>query len=333
MSVGSGLGGQFGIAPESVFGTFQAPTKFYEVDSASVKLDPIRVEASGIAAGRLGTLASQVIEVGRSGVANVELTKVPLTGFGLVLQHLLGTTVVPVQQGATAAYLQTRPIADHIGKFLTAQTGIPDTAGVSNPYSGVGGKITKAAFSCQADDILKASLELDLRDVSEAQTLAVASYPLQMSAFSFKDMAVLIGANVAGLAAANGVTGFSLDIERPVKTDRRYANAAGLKAEQITNALPNVSGTLTADLLSKTQFADRFAANDTFALRWEFVGPVIAAPYNYRLTFTLPACKFTGETPGIAGVDVTNNGFPFKAYLNGTDPLVTAEYVSTDVTV
>jgi hypothetical protein len=46
---------------------------------------------------------------------------------GLLLQALMGTTVTPVQQVATAAYLQTHTLADTAGKSLTIQKGVPLT--------------------------------------------------------------------------------------------------------------------------------------------------------------------------------------------------------------
>ena len=333
MAVGSGLSGQFGVGKETAYGTFAAPTKFYEFESGGAALDLIRVDGGGIAAGRATRLVSQSVIAGRGGSGTFQ-GSVPIVGFGLLLQQLFGATVTPAQQATTTAYLQTHTIqADLAGKSLTAQFGVPSTNGTVNPYTGLGGKITKGSFSCAKDDMLKAQLEFDFRDISEVEALAVATYPVGSAPFNFTQMTVKAGATVAGATAISGVTDFSLDIERKMKTDRRYANGSGLKDEPITNDFVGASGTIDADFVTKADLADRFAANTTTALVWEFTGAEIATPYNYKLTFEIPAVKLTGTTPQVGGPDVASGPFPFTVYSNGTDPIVTCKYKTTDVTL
>ena len=334
MGVGSGLGGQLGFAKETTYGTFVAPSKFYEFDGDSGDgLRLITVDGGGIAAGRAARLVSQRVVAGREAAKTFPMS-VPIVGFGLILQQIFGTTVTPVQQGGTPAYLQTHAlVSDLTGKSLTAQVGVPSTDGTVNPYTYLGGKITKADFSCTKDDLLKASLEMDFRDVTEAQSLATASYPTTAAPFNFTQMKVKIGTTVAGAANADGVDNFSLSIERRMKTDRRYANSGGLKGEPITNDFVGASGSIGADFVTKTAFADRWAADTSFALVWQFTGAVISGAYSYDLTFEIPSCKFTGSTPGVSSVDVVNGSFPFTVYSNGTDPIVTAKLVTTDITL
>lgn len=334
MPLGSGLSGQLGVGKETTYGTFAAPTKFFEFDKAYVELDLIRVDGGGIAAGRAARLVSQSIVAGRSGTAGGELS-VPTVGFGLILQQLMGTSVTPVQQATSTAYLQTHALtADLLGKMLSVQVGVPQTTGTVVPYSGLGGKITKAGFKCSTDEALKASLEFDLRDVTDASALATASYPSTAMPFNFTQMSVKAGTTVAGATALSGVTGFSLDLERKQKTDARYAGSGGLKAEPITNDYVGVSGSVSADFLSKTDLMDRFAANTTTSLVWDFTGAIIAATYAYQFTVELPAVKFTKPGHGsVDGPDVVAGGFPFTVYSNGTDPIATIKYMSTDVTL
>ncbi|HEY9495914.1 MAG TPA: phage tail tube protein [Intrasporangium sp.] len=333
MAIGSGLSGQFGVAKETTYGTYVAPTKFYEMESGGVNLDLIRVEGGGIAAGRAARLVSQSVIAGRGGTGTF-VGSVPIVGFGLLLQQLFGTAVTPVQQGATAAYLQTHALAaDLAGKSLTAQFGVPSTNGTVNPYTGLGGKITKAGFSCAKDDMLKASIEFDFRDISEANPLAAATYNTNSAPFNFMQLTVKAGTTVAGATAVSGVTGISLDVERNQKTDRRYADGTGLKAEPITNDFVGASGSIDADFVAKADLADRFAANTTTALVFEFLGATIELTNKFALTFEMPAVKLTGATPQVGGPDVVSGGFPFTVYSNGTDPIVTAKYVTTDVTL
>ena len=48
----SGLGGQLGLAAESTYGTFVAPTRWFEFNSESLHLERERIESAGIRAGR-----------------------------------------------------------------------------------------------------------------------------------------------------------------------------------------------------------------------------------------------------------------------------------------
>ena len=111
MAGGSGLWAQLGIAPEVTYGTFVAPTKFIEFTKESLVLKKTTAQSAGIAAGRLMALSSRRVVTQRevSGSVDLEVTN---KAMGLILQSLMGTTVTPVQQGATAAYLQTHTLAD-----------------------------------------------------------------------------------------------------------------------------------------------------------------------------------------------------------------------------
>ena len=59
MGVGSGIGGQLGFAPETVYGTPVASTKFLPVVKASPKLKLTYAQGTGINAGQLVESASQ----------------------------------------------------------------------------------------------------------------------------------------------------------------------------------------------------------------------------------------------------------------------------------
>ena len=66
---------------------------------------------------------------------------------GLLLQHVTGGSAVPVQQAATAAYLQTHVVGDNYGKGLSAQAVVPNTAGTLYPFTMYGAKVASATFS------------------------------------------------------------------------------------------------------------------------------------------------------------------------------------------
>jgi hypothetical protein len=95
---------------ETTYGTFVAPTKFIEFTKESLVLKKTTAQSAGIAAGRLLPLSSRRVLTRKevSGSFDMEIAN---KGMGLILQALMGTTVTPVQQAATTAYLQTHTLA------------------------------------------------------------------------------------------------------------------------------------------------------------------------------------------------------------------------------
>ncbi|MFG2747241.1 phage tail tube protein [Streptomyces chartreusis] len=328
MAIGSGLGAQIGIAAESTYGTFVAPTKFPEFTKESLVLKKTTATSSGIAAGRLMALSSRRVVTQREVSGSIEM-EVANKGMGLLLQALMGTTVTPVQQGATAAYLQTHTLADTWGKSLTIQKGVPLTTGTVTDKTFVGCKIVSAEFSCEVGGMLTASFEFDGRDCDEGQTLAVASYST-MAPFHFGQMGVKAGA-YSSETALDGIRKFSIKIERPQAVDRFYANQSALKAQPISNDLVKITGSLDTDYVATT-LDDLHTSDGATSLVVEFIGPIIAATHPETFRIKLPAIKVDDAPPTVDGFEVIRPTINFTGLFDGTNA-VAIEYMSTDVTL
>lgn len=328
MAIGSGLGAQLGIAAETTYGTFVAPTKFIEFTSEGLQYKKTTAQSSGIAAGRLVDLSSRrvVTTHGAAGTLAMEVTN---KGMGLLLQALMGTSVTPVQQEATTAYLQEHILADTAGKSLSIQKGAPLTSGTVADFSVVGCKILSAEFSCEVGGMLMASFELDGKTVDETQTLASPSYPV-MSVFHFGQMSLKTG-TFGAEAARDGIRKVTVKIERPQATERYYANQAGLKKEPITNDKVKITGSLETDYTEVT-LADLFVSDAATSLVWEFVGPTIETTYSETFRLTLPAVHVDEGTPVVEGPDVIKPTFSFTALDDGTND-IQLDYISTDTTL
>jgi hypothetical protein len=325
MGIGSGLGAQIGIAAETTYGTFVAPSKFIEFTKEDLKLKKTTAQSSGIAAGRLVDLSSRRVVTQKEAAGSIEM-EVTTKNMGLLLQALMGTSVTPVQQAATTAYLQTHTLADTAGKSLSIQRGVPMTTGTVADFSVLGCKVTAAEFSCEVGGMLMASYEFDGKTVDEAQTLGSPSYPL-MAPFHFGQMAVKTG-TFGAEASLDGIRKVSVKIERPQAVDRFYAGASGLKAEPITNDKVKISGTLEADFLATT-LADLFVSDASRSLVWEFTGDVIESTHNYLFRATLPAIHIDDEPPSVEGPEVIRTSFSFSGLYDGTNQNK-IEYKSTD---
>ncbi|MEV0779175.1 phage tail tube protein [Streptomyces sp. NPDC050428] len=328
MAIGSGLGAQLGIAPEVTYGTYVAPTKFVEFTKESVVLKKTTAQSAGIAAGRLVPLASRRVVTQREAAGSIEM-EFTNKAMGLLLQSLMGTSVTPVQQAATAAYLQTHILADTAGKSLTIQKGVPLTTGVVTRKNLLGCKVISAEFSCEVGGMLVVSFEIDAKNCEETSVLAAASYPA-MSVFHFGQMGVKLGA-VGSETARDGIRKMSVKFERPSATDRFYANSSALKAEPITNGQIKISGSIERDYVS-TDLDDLHTSDAASSLVWEFIGPEIAPTYNERVSFILPAVKFDDAPPAVEGFDVVKNGLSFTGLFDGTNANK-IEYMSADITL
>ncbi|GAA1790309.1 hypothetical protein GCM10009795_040000 [Nocardioides hankookensis] len=332
MSIGSGLAGSLMTKKESAFGTYPTPDKGWQITKADLKKNKNVVQGGGLAAGLAAQHGSRRVVTHESGSGSIEGLEVTNKGFGFWLEQLLGGSVAPTQQAATTAYLQSRPLVDNVGNSFTAQVGVPDAAGTVRPYTAKGCKITAATFASAVGERLMFTPTIDFRQLSEVETLVAPTIPAGLIPRTFKDLTVSLGTYGAE-APVTGVKGASLTIERPQDTERQYAGAAGLKAEPLWNDFAKVSGSITADFLDKTVFADRFASDASIAMVLEWKGPLIASTYYERITFKLPMIFFDGDSPILDGPGIVSGAFPFTAQLDGTNPLVTCEYVSVDTTV
>ncbi len=334
MAIGSGLAASIGVAAESTYGTYVAPTRFYEFTKEDLKKVKTTIQGGGLAAGRFAQLGSRRVlaTVGGAGTVDLDVTN---KGYGLLIAHLLGSSAAPVQQAATTAYLQTHNLGDNIGKYLTVQKGVPDTGGTVRPYSFLGGKVTSATFQCDVMGHLSSTVEFDFKDVSEAQALAAPSYAAGYAPFHGGQMVVKLG-TFGAEAAITGVKKVEVKIERPLANERFYASAAGFpatKSEPIMNDYISVSGTLETDYVTKADLADRFAADTSTALVIEWVGPIIASTYKETFRIKVPLIFVDSDTPSVEGPDIVSTAYNFTAQSDGTNPVVTIEYMSTDTTV
>lgn len=331
MAIGSGLAASLGFSAESTYGTYVAPTRFVEYAKADIKKVKNTVQGGGLAAGRFAQLGSRRVVTSEAAEGGFEV-EVTNKGMGLLLAHLLGSSATAVQQAATAAYLQAHTVGDNFGKSLTVQHGVPDLTGTVRPYTAKGCKVAGAEFGCKVDEMLTMSVDLDGRQVSEVETLAAPSYPSGLSPFHWAQLTVKMGAFGAE-ASVSGVKAVSVKVERGMATERFYAGSAGLKAEPVMNDWLKVSGSVEVDFVNKADFADRFASDASTSLVLEWVGPLIASTYYQTFRIKLPMVFFDGDTPTVDGPDVTSGGYPFVAQLDGTNPLVSIDYISTDTTL
>lgn len=331
MAIGSGLGSSAGWSAESTYGTYVAPAKFARHRSATVNKTATRPQGEGIQAGTYAMLGSQLVEAVTGGTGQVQLD-VQSKGLGVLLNTLMGGTVTPTQQAATAAYLATFPLADTYGKSMTFQVGLPQRGGTVTPATLKGTKVTQAAFSCSVDGILQGTFDLDAQAYENTTSLASVSYSSGVNVFHGGQMTVKMG-TYGSEAAVSGVKAVSLTIARPHDDSAYYAgaSAAGTKSEPVLNGVATISGSIDVDFINTVDFHARARDLTSTSLVLEWVGPLIASTYYETFRITVPMVYFMDPSSySVGGREVLSNSFGFEARYDGTNSPVTIATISTD---
>ena len=326
--MGTAVGRQLnvGTGVESTYGTPVAPDRWHEVTGETLDFRPNNMNSNGLRGGTntFGRRASRRQRSTQDGGGGIAM-EVPTTTFGRWLAHTLGGTPTIAQQGATTAYLHTYAQGSLNGKSLTIQKQFRDAANTEvESYTFHGSKILSAAFAVAPNQYLTADFTIDAEDVDTTTATASASYS-EVDLFTWKHGAITVdGSPVAK------VTNAAWTISNAMKTDGYYLGGSGLKSEPTDNDYRSVTGTLDVEFADPATVWTKFFNDTEFELVLTFAADNIEGAYDYTLEFTMPAAFFTGDTPKAGGPDVIVQGAPFEALFNGTDPMITATYLTTD---
>lgn len=322
------LDGSLGIGVQGSYSGSATPSRWYPVLSS--QLDPEYVETAdrSIMGGGFGSRKSARKRVGYGATGSVSM-EVLNQKMALLLGHVTGTAATGSATGS--GYTYSMPFTRNFGKYLTVQEGVPDES-ATQPLTMVGGKVVSATFKCEMDGTLEMDLDLDGRAVVDDVSLAAATYTAGLVPFDWSQMNVKIGTYGAEVVL-DAITSVEVALERPLKTDGRYAGSAGYKSEPSMNGRPTVTGSLDVDFRTKADFLDRYLDNTEFSLIWEFIG---TAGTGYAETFriALPSCKFDNSAPGLEGEEEVSHSMDFTAMrddVNGR-AIATVTYISADAT-
>src|SRR4051794_23243473 len=98
MGVGGGLAGSVGVGVESSYGTYAAPTVWYEVESETLTKNPTRVQASGLAANTLVERGARRVEVSED-VNGTIVMYATQRKIGLLVAHIMSSDIAPALLG------------------------------------------------------------------------------------------------------------------------------------------------------------------------------------------------------------------------------------------
>lgn len=315
MPLASGLAAQVGIVAETTYGTYVAPTRFFEFVSETVSLERERIESVGLGAGR---------RVQRRWAAGVQRVTGDIEmegaaqGFGLWWSHILGG----VATTGTNPYTHTFTPGDLTGKSLTVQIGRPDIGGTVRAFSYLGCKVATAELAATVNEYARLTVSLYGAHEDTGQTLAVASYPATLAPFTFVHGSV----TVAGTAF--DVRDATVSFDNALATDRHFIRVTTPERpkEPLEAGWRQVTGTLTADFTDLTAY-NRYVNGTEAALELRF-----NAGASAQLTVTMNV-RYDGETPNVGGPDLLELSLPFKAISVTSDAAaVTVTLINADAT-
>ncbi|MEU4595278.1 phage tail tube protein [Micromonospora aurantiaca (nom. illeg.)] len=340
----SGLCAQLGFKAETTPGTAVTVDRFLPVNSFTPTLAKSEVVAEGVRGCATTPYTDDSVVVGRAATAQMNVD-VRSKAFGPLLRQILGAVSGPTVVTAPI-YRQIHTPGDVTGKSLTFQVGLPESySSTINPFTYRGGKVTNATFSCARGGTLKLALDLDFWDEDTATALAVDTYPTGWEIFSWAGFTATIGGTastatgrttIAGGTAIKGLRGISLPFALGLATDRVFAGAGGIKAEQIENAMRSYTGELDVEFADRAQLHTLFSAHTTTALQFTFTGKVDLGTGQFPvLRITYPQTKLLTGSPGLSGPDIIPGNTSFRAYADPaeTHPAVQIEYESADATL
>jgi hypothetical protein len=323
---GTGLDAQLGVGLQSAYGTYQAPDRFYEFDSAALSPDVKKLRSRGRGGGQYQRASRVRTSIG-GGSGTLTLDAVT-KGIGRLLYLAFGQ-VATTQIDTTAEY-RHRFTPDAVGLrgiAGTVQGGWPmaDT-GTVQPISCIGGKITETKFSCAMDDLLKITTTWDFQKLVTTEPLEPDSYPQGAVPFTFLDGELTIDGSSAATVKSVDAT-----MTRPLKIDRR--SFGGNKREPLQNGELAVTGEFGSEFESVDAY-DAWVTGEQLAdLVLTFLGPTIPTTTNpYKLVMTVPLLEYDGSAPTVDSDDVLEQTLPFKALWNETTPLWTVDFHTDDVT-
>jgi hypothetical protein len=346
----SGLSGQVGTVTAPSYGdSATAVTQFYEFLSENFQFVPNFLDGMGLKAGQAFNRGSRTVQSQFD--VNGDLTMEHTDGsagtaagssMGFWWKHALGSSVTTPTVIATTAYKQIHTPGSKAGLFATVQVGRPQISGVTvQPFTYVGAKVTDWEFSCNDNQIAQLKLTFDGQTESTAVSLASASYPSPNALFSFAD-----GTNfklggtattsagettvASGVAVGSRVTGITITGSTPMKQDRFGIGSSGLKGEPIENGIPTITGTLTTEFFSRTEFYDLFKAKTPTVMQLDFSHGDAGSGNPYLLSFIFPYVLFKSGAVNINGPDVIPETIGFQAYDDGggSNPVIQVKLVS-----
>lgn len=321
----SGLLSTVGVGEESAWGTKVTPTRWFELVSEGVKIDPRRIDAAGMRGVRWKRQDRSVPWIaGAGGDLNLELLS---RGLGLLFKHMLGA--VSTTGPTDSAYSHVFTIGTLLGKGLTYQARLPyDLDSAVAPKTAWGGKITAWEIACQAGGAVTIKLTFDFKAGDHSTAATSVTYTTSPELLTFVSGSLSIASQAVPVKSWR-VAGIN-----PVKPDLYYIG--GSKGEQDEIAARSITWACELNWSDLTQqnrvlsatAAGMYAQIDIATSGLVNIGAGSTKP---SLTISLPYARFDDGTPTVGGPDLITQPLSGEAHGSDSSPIILT-YVTADAT-
>lgn len=317
MPIGSGISGQFGYSAATPnWDSNTTPTKFLEVDNARLTKKPNRARSEGIRSGQILTRSddSAIVTYEVDG----EFTSDLMTSeMATLFRHALGSisTTGPV----STKYTHVITPGNKGGLGIAGQLGIPDTAGVVQPFTGTGLKVVGFEVSWSEGAVVSGTFTLMGKDVTTGTALATASYTSGKNSFFWTHV------NVTVAGSAFKTTEGTISYTQP-HARRFYTGTTPTLTDE---PLQNGTGEATFDF---TGHFEGLTAYDRVIAGTEAAVSVAFTRGTDSITFAGNA-EFDEGQPELAGMDIVDQPYSGLFSATGADSTgFTVTVVSSEAT-
>lgn len=313
-----------GCVAEGSYGAGAAVARFFEFSSESVSGKYNRIEAAGIRAGTRVERTDRwaVNPKGADGDLKFEFLD---SGFGLLLQHALGTFSAGTASGGWTPYTFT--MGNLQGLSTTWQVGRVDTNGNMNPFTYEGGKVKTWEISNALDGVLNLDLSMDFAKetmgvVTGAQyQIATPTYPTGAQILTF------IGGTCTVAGTEFDINNASVKCDNKLDTSRYFMGNGNVKKEPIENEYRAITWSLKGEFENMTHVKRVSSATNAGALASIVLNWV--SPQGGGLSVTLPNARFdTG--PAQAALKTPELTLSGKALDDGSSGPISVVYTTKD---
>ena len=316
------------VGIESSYGSPETSTvRSYEAKAATFTRDVEYIDSYGFRRDQqtLRSDRADTISLGATGSIEFDVLN---KGAGLLLQHVLGTTSGPTQNGSSTAYKSTFSTDDTgpTGSY-TIQVSRVDSGGTLRPFTYEGCVATGFNLIQELGSNLSMTIDFDAENEQTSTGEATPAYPSSAVPFNYTGSVI----SIDGSATSN-FTSFSLDGDLGMKTDRRFLKGSATKSQPKRTSVPSYTGTISAEFANLTDY-NRFVNGTTFRINAAWNGAEIESPWNYEFVVSIPVAKFTGSTPVSSLDDLTLIEQPFVVLDSGSGACLEWFYTSTDTSL
>lgn len=236
-----------------------------------------------------------------------------------------GSVAITTPAGATNARLHTITPSGYTLTSRTIHRAVAKADGALHEVNYLGSVMTALGLSVSPLGNVQVKADYDFKSMDTAAAGITPSYPSSPYVFQDDDVTTTLG--------GTGVCQRGIDINIPTgaKVDRNMICTGGREMPVVVGRI-QPTGTLNVDYAGAS-YLDDWLAGTSRSLVFSITGPEIESGFNYSLTVTFAAVKFTGEDANPSITDLTTQALPWQAFDNLSDPLWKIEYQTTDTAI